>query len=57
LLAAGVSLFEVSRYIGHTDIRTTANIYGHLAQGQEQEAARRLDELLDRQGARQLRDS
>lgn len=57
LLAAGVPLFEVSRYIGHTDIRTTANTYGHLVQGREQEASRRLDELLSERGARQLRDS
>ncbi len=44
LLAAGVPLFEVSRYVGHTDIRTTANMYGHLEQGQERDrrpAARR----------------
>jgi integrase len=47
LLAAGVPLSEVSRYVGHTDFRTTANTYGHLVQGREQEAARRLDDLLD----------
>jgi integrase len=35
LLAAGVSLFEVSRYVGHTDVRTTANVYGHLVAGQD----------------------
>ena len=57
LLAAGVPLFEVSRYIGHTDIRTTANIYGHLVQGREREAARALDALLAGRGAGQLRDS
>jgi integrase len=57
LLAAGVPLFEVSRYVGHTDVRTTANVNGHLVEGQEQEAARRLDELLERPAARQLRDS
>jgi integrase len=57
LLAAGVPLFEVSRYVGHTDIRTTANIYGHLVQGREQEAARRLDKLFSGEATRQLRDS
>ncbi len=57
LLAAGVPLFEVSRYVGHTDVRTTANVYGHLVEGTEQEATRRLDELLERPAARQLRDS
>jgi integrase len=35
LLAAGVSLLEVSRYVGHTDVRTTANVYGHLVAGQD----------------------
>jgi len=52
-----VPLFEVSRYVGHTDIRTTANVYGHLVQGQEREAARRLDELLAERGARKVRES
>jgi integrase len=30
LLAARVPLFEVSKRLGHSDIQTTANIYGHL---------------------------
>jgi integrase len=30
LLAAGVSLFEVSQFLGHRDIRFTASVYGHL---------------------------
>jgi integrase len=29
-IADGASLFEVSRMLGHADIRTTANQYGHL---------------------------
>jgi hypothetical protein len=30
LIADGVPDMELQRYIGHTDIRTTKNIYGHL---------------------------
>jgi integrase len=30
LLAGGVSLFEVSRYLGHTSTDFTARVYGHL---------------------------
>jgi integrase len=30
LLAAGTPLFQVSKRLGHKDIQTTSNIYGHL---------------------------
>jgi integrase len=30
LLASGVPLFQVSKRLGHKDIQTTSNIYGHL---------------------------
>ena len=30
LIDQGADLFFVSRFVGHSDIRTTANTYGHL---------------------------
>ncbi|MCW3003253.1 MAG: tyrosine-type recombinase/integrase [Conexibacter sp.] len=45
LIAAGVNPKELSVYIGHTDIRTTYNVYGHLMPGNEQQAAAKLDVL------------
>jgi integrase len=45
LIAAGVNPKELSVYIGHSDIRTTYNVYGHLVPGNEQQAAAKLDVL------------
>lgn len=39
LINAGVSLYVVSRHLGHSDIQTTANIYGHLYPNTESEIA------------------
>jgi integrase len=47
MLAAGIPIFEVQRYIGHSSIDTTADIYGHLVKGRERDAIRRLDALLE----------
>lgn len=47
LIAAGVNAKELSEYIGHSDIRTTFNLYGHLLPGGEKEAVAKLDALLD----------
>jgi hypothetical protein len=33
-------------YIGHSDIRTTYNVYGHPFDGVEMEAAEQLDKYL-----------
>jgi integrase len=41
-LAAGISLFELSRYMG-TSIEMINRHYGHLAEGSEQAAAAKLD--------------
>jgi integrase len=38
---------EVQAIAGHSSIQTTFNIYGHLLPGYEQEAAKKLDGLLD----------
>jgi integrase len=43
LIAAGVNDKELTTYIGHSDIRTTYNVYGHLMPGNEREAAAKLD--------------
>ena len=45
LLADGVSLPVVSERLGHSSVRTTADIYAHAIQGQDDEAALRWDEF------------
>lgn len=47
LIAAGVNAKQLSVYIGHSDIRTTYNVYGHLIPGDHAEAVRKLDAYLD----------
>ncbi len=46
LIAAGLNPKELSVYIGHSDVRTTFNRYGHLMPGGEKEAATKLDVFL-----------
>jgi integrase len=48
LIAAGLNAKELSVYIGHSDIRTTYNRYGHLMPGGEVAAAKRLTAFLER---------
>ena len=48
LIAAGLNAKQLSVYIGHSDIRTTYNRYGHLMPGDEAEATRQLDAYLER---------
>lgn len=43
MLAASLSLFEVSRILGHSSIAITADLYGHLAQDTIDQARQRLD--------------
>jgi integrase len=38
---------QVQTFIGHTDIRTTFNVYGHLLPGDVDTARQALDALLD----------
>ncbi len=47
LIAAGLNAKQLSVYIGHSDIRTTYNRYGHLMPGDEAEAAAQLDAYLE----------
>lgn len=46
LIAAGLNPKELSVYIGHSDVRTTFNRYGHLMPGGEREAVAKLDAFL-----------
>lgn len=45
LIAEGFSLKEVSEYLGHCDIGTTANIYGHLQYKAKVGMVSHMDEL------------
>jgi integrase len=45
LLADGVSLPVVSERLGHSSVRTTADVYAHAIRGQDDEAALRWDEF------------
>lgn len=46
LLTDGMPLFDVSRILGHAQISTTADIYGHLVPEMTAGAAARMDHLL-----------
>jgi integrase len=48
LLDAGVPLPVVSSRLGHSSIRTTADIYSHAIHGQDDEAVRRWEEYRQR---------
>lgn len=45
-IADGANLFEVSRVLGHRDVRTTANQYGHLFPEGRREMAERMGRLV-----------
>ena len=46
LLAQGVPLHEVSRYLGHTTISVTMDVYGHLAEEGLRGAAKAMNDAL-----------
>jgi integrase len=48
MIAAGVNAKALSTYMGHANIATTIDKYGHLMPGNEAEAAGLLDAYLDR---------
>ena len=50
LLADGVDLATVSERLGHSSVRVTADIYSHALRGRDQDAARRWDEFMRRNG-------
>jgi integrase len=45
-IADGATLWEVSKMLGHKDIRTTANQYGHLLPETQREMAERMGRLI-----------
>ena len=51
LLDDGVPLPVISARLGHSSMRTTADIYAHMIHGQDDEAARRWNERKKRQAA------
>jgi integrase len=48
LIAAGVELVEVSMLLGHSELRTTSDLYTHLQQETAAKAARHMDAVLSR---------
>lgn len=44
MLMAGLNLHQVSRYLGHSQIALTSNLYGHVLDGAMRQAAVRLQE-------------
>ena len=46
LIAAGVELVEVPMLLGHSELRVTADVYGHLQLQTAARAAQRMDGLL-----------
>src|SRR5713101_9380971 len=50
LLADGVDLATVSERRGHSSVRVTADIYSHALRGRDQDAAKRWDEFMRRNG-------
>jgi integrase len=49
MIAAGVNAKALSVFMGHSSIKVTFDLYGHLMPGTEAEAAVLLDRFLDRQ--------
>ena len=45
-LEAGAELFEVSRALGHSDISTTADVYGSFTKAMARRTADRMNGLL-----------
>ncbi len=46
LLASGVQLAEVSKLLGHSELRLTSDVYGHLQRETAARAAERMDAVL-----------
>jgi integrase len=46
LLGEGVAAQTVATFLGHSEVKTTLNIYGHVARAQSRDAAAALDVLL-----------
>jgi integrase len=46
LIAKGIPLKKISSRLGHADIRTTANIYGHALQSADKQAATMMNDII-----------
>ncbi|HUP17550.1 MAG TPA: tyrosine-type recombinase/integrase [Acidimicrobiia bacterium] len=55
LVEQGEHPLVVARRLGHTSVRTVLDVYGHLFEGIDQDAADRLDESVRNAGADQVR--
>jgi integrase len=49
LLGEGVAAQTVSKYLGHSEVKTTLDIYGHVSRSQTQEAAITMDHALGKE--------
>jgi len=47
MIAAGVNAKALATFMGHSSIKVTFDLYGHLMPGTEAEAAALLDAFLD----------
>ena len=52
MIAAGVNAKALSQFMGHSSIKVTFDLYGHLMPGSEREAAGLLDAFLERASSR-----
>ena len=46
MIAAGLNIKQISVYMGHADVKTTLNIYGHLLPNDSAKMVEQLDEFL-----------
>jgi integrase len=53
LLGEGVAAQTVASFLGHSEVKTTLDIYGHVARSQTREAALTLDRILGRESMNQ----
>jgi integrase len=51
LIAAGLNIKQISVYMGHSDVKTTLNVYGHLLPGDEVGAVAQVDAFFERSKA------
>ena len=56
LLHEGVELLTVSERLGHSSVRTTAEIYAHAIRGKDDDAAKVLDAIQERDRAEKSKD-
>ena len=47
LIYAGVDIKTISSRLGHADITTTLQVYGHILPGQDEKAAQAMDALMN----------